>query len=284
MRTPSTRLWTLCPAGASVLSEALRRELRLAWVLAQSQLAIDFGSSRLGYAWTVVRPFATFAILYTVFGRFLHIGGGLRDYTLYMLIGVIVWAFFSESTRAAMISLVAQRALLRHIPFPVRAVPLSALAVTTVTFAIELLVLFGFAGWRGISPGPDWLWLVLLLLELFAFSFAVSLLLAATYVRLRDIGEIWAVALQAFFYLTPIIYPLSRIPFWAQKLELVSPVAQAIEDFRSIILGRDSSQIPTVTDVFGPAGRLIPLAILALLLLAAFVVFRRESPLFAERA
>ncbi len=78
------------------------------------------------------------------------------------------------------------------------------------------------------------LWLPLALLEIYIFGLGLSLLLAAAYVKYRDLSFIWEVVMQAGFYLTPIIYPLSIITnITIQKILLLNPVAQAIQDSRT---------------------------------------------------
>ncbi len=266
------------------MPDRLRREFRLARVLAASRFAGEFGSLRIGRAWGLIRPLATFAILWVIFGRALKVGGSVSDYPLFLLLGIVVWGFFSEATRDGMVSIVEQRSLIRQVAVPIRAIPLAALFTAVITLGLNSVALAVFVVWRGIVPSLDWFLLVPLLAELFLFTYGVALLLGAFFVRFRDLGQVWALVLQAAFYLTPIIYPLGRLPLWAQKLELVFPVTQVLEDIRHIVLANSREGVVTATDAFGSFGTFVPLSVALVTFIVGIGVFRREAPRLPEEA
>jgi len=123
--------------------------------------------------------------------------------------------------------------------------------------------------------------LPVILLEEYLCALGVSLLLATTFVKFRDIRYVWEVVLQGAFYLTPIIYPLTRITnITVQKLLLINPIAQAIQDARYVAI---TDQATTVYKVFdGGWYGFIPLIIVAVVLILGIMYFRRESKYFAE--
>jgi len=126
-------------------------------------------------------------------------------------------------------------------------------------------------------------------IELYLFALGLALLLSSLYVKFRDIQHIWDIVMQGWFYATPIIYPLSMIyapnghiiasHLVFAKALLLSPIAQIIQDMRSLIV------LPTDTVwnfLHNPLLIAIPFVIVALLLWLGIYVFNKESQQFAE--
>jgi ABC-2 type transport system permease protein len=125
------------------------------------------------------------------------------------------------------------------------------------------------------------LFIPLLILELYIFSLGVSLYLAALFVKFRDISYIWEVIVQAGFYLTPIIYPLTKIPNETlRKLIFMNPIAQAIQDIRYTAV---TDTTVTIWKTFeGGWYALIPFGIVVVVVISGVLFFRKESKYFAE--
>lgn len=263
----------------------LVHHLRVLHVVAAAEFKLKYAGSALGYVWSLIKPFTLFTMLYLVFGRVFKLGAISHYYPLSLLLGIVLFTFFSDATNLGMYSLVARESLLRKLSFPRLIIPTSATVTAAITFAINLIAIVAFIAWNRLVPQPDWLLLVPLLLELYVFTLAVSLILAAIFVRLRDIGQVWELLLQVLFYASPIVYPIGYLPPWARKLVFLNPFTQVIQDVRAVVLYPDlKPNRITVADAFGSgAARLIPLGVVALLALGAYLLFRREEPFFAER-
>ena len=259
--------------------------LRVVKVLVATEFKLQYEDSSLGYLWSLLKPLALFSVLYVVFGRLLRMGLVFEHFPLYLLIGLVLWIFFANSTTLAMTSVVSQGSLLRRLAFPRVIIPISATVNAAIAFLFSLVAIVVLIAWNAIVPRLDWLMLIPLLLELYALTLAVSLLLAALYVRFRDIGQIWEVGSQLLFYLTPVIYPLELLPDWARTVVFLNPFTQIMQDARGIILYEDSgSNVATSATVFGDgAGRLFPLLVVGVLLLLGLIVFKRDERRFAEQ-
>lgn len=123
--------------------------------------------------------------------------------------------------------------------------------------------------------------LPLIFLEVYVFSLGISLFLSALFVKLRDINYVWEVILQAGFYLTPILYPLSKITnLTLQKLILINPLAQAIQDARYVAITHKTITPYNIFD--GGWYKFIPFIIVAATLLGGLAYFKKESKYFAE--
>lgn len=262
--------------------ERLLWQARIVRVLAGTQFKLKYADSVLGYFWSLARPLALFAILYTVFGRGLRFGGMMENYALFLLLGIVLFFFFTDATSRTMVSIVDQGALLRRVAFPRLIVPISVTQTAFLTFAMNLIAIAALVAWNRITPRVEWLWLIPLVAELNLFVLGLSLLLAALYVRFRDIAVIWELASRVFFYSAAIIYPVQRLPLWAERTVLMIPFAQVMQDVRAVVLPNEN--IVTLGDVFGgAAGRLVPIGGTLLLFAVGVVVFRHQESWFAER-
>jgi ABC-2 type transport system permease protein len=258
------------------------QQLHILRVIAGIEYKLKYSESVLGYVWSIAKPLAMFAVLYTVFSRFFKLNVGFADYSLYLLIGIVLWTFFVDGTSVSMMSLVARSSLLRKLAFPHIVIPLSVTISTAMTFLVNLVVVGVFVAVNKITPQPAWLLLPLLLFELIVFTFAVGVVLAALFVRLRDVSQVWELVIQLLFFASPIIYPVGFLPPWAKPIAFISPVVQVMQDVRAVIIG--GPQAITVSDIYGTAwAYLVPLGFCALTLAFGLWLFHRESPWFAER-
>ena len=256
--------------------------LRVLRVVGGIDFKTKYVDSALGYVWSVAKPLAMFAVLYTVFGRFFKLNTGFAHYPLYLLVGLVVWIFFVDATGVAMTSLVARGSLLRKLAFPHLVIPISVTVSAAMTFLVNLVVVAVFVIVNHISPSLSWLWIPLLITELFVFTLAVGLVLATAFVRLRDVTQLWELILQLLFFGTPIMYPVGFLPPWAKPIAFVDPVIQIMQDLRALIVG--GPQAVTAADVYHTAwGYAAPVGFCLLVLAFGLWIFQRESPWFAER-
>lgn len=260
-----------------------RYSLILLKQLVVTDFKLRYKGSVLGYLWTLLRPLALFVILYVVFVYFLKIGAGVPHFAVYLLLGIVFWNYFTEVTVNGVSAIVGKGDLLRKLAFPRYVVVISGSVSALINLLLNLIVVGVFM----IASEATLTWSALLaiplIIELFVLALAIAFILSALYVRFRDINYIWEVILQAGFYATPILYPVSQIASiseTAAKLALLNPVAQIIQDARAVIV---TDQSVTVASIFGSGyARLIPIGIVLLLALTAVVYFRRQSPRFAE--
>ena len=263
------------------------------WILLKELVKTDFKlryqGSMLGMAWSVLRPLMLFAVMYVVFVRFLRFGAGIPHFAVSLLLAQTLWSFFQEATSQGMRAIVDRGDLLRKINFPKYIVVISSTVSAFINLLISLAVVFVFM----IINGVEFRWTVilfpLLIIELYVFALAIAFLLSTLYVKFRDIGHIWDVIMQIWFYLTPIIYPLSQIInmggyglLAVKALLILNPVAQVIQDARYVMV---TTQTETIWNTVGaglPLLRIIPMVIIIALFAVGVVIFRKNSRKFAE--
>jgi ABC-2 type transport system permease protein len=259
----------------------LRQYAHVVRVVASAEFKLKYSGSALGYVWSVVKPLGIFGMLYIVFGRFFKLQS-FPHYPLYLLLGIVLWTYFTDTTLIAMTSLVTRSSLISKLSFPRVIVPLSVSTTTSMTLGVNLLAVAVFVAANGITPRLTWLLLPPLLLELFLVSLGVGLFLSALFVRLRDVGQVWDLVLQLMFYASPIIYPVGYLPPWWEPVAFLSPLVQIIEDARWALIPNHA--VGTAPDAYGtPFGELLPLAVAAIVVVGGYLFFRREAPWFAER-
>lgn len=262
---------------------SLRHQTRIIAVIASSEFKLKYAGSALGYVWSVLKPLGLFGMLYVVFGRFLKLRSGTSHYPLYLLLGIVLWTYFSDATLLGMKSVVERSALISKLAFPRVIVPLSVIVSSAITLIVNLVAIAVLIAVNRIVPGPSWVLLLPLLLELTLFAFGVSLVLSTLYVRFRDVGQIWDLVLQILFYASPILYPPTLLPHWFRLIVFLNPFVQIAQDARSIIVPSATSITPQ--SVYGSSlGELLPLGVAALIVVGGYLLFRREEPWFAERA
>jgi len=249
--------------------------------LVRTDFKLRYQNSVLGYAWSLLRPLLLFLILYVVFVKFLKIGDNIPHYPVYLLLGIVIWNFFLEMTTQSLGSIVGRGDLIRKIRIPRWIIVLSSSLSALINLGLNLLVVMVFMVFNDVDLMRTALWLPLILLEVYVLALGLSLFLSAAFVKFRDISYIWEVMLQAGFYLTPILYPLSQIPnLDFQKILLLNPMAQAIQDARYAVVTHESATVYRLFD--GGWYAIIPFLIVLTALIGGTLYFRKESKYFAE--
>lgn len=249
--------------------------------LVRTDFKLRYQGSVLGYAWSLLRPLLLFVILYAVFVKVLKTGGDIPHFPVYLLLGIVIWNFFVEMTSQSLGSIVGRGDLIRKIRIPRWMIVFSSSLSAVINLFLNLVVIVVFMVLNHVDLLRSTLWLPLILLEVYLLALGLSLFLSAAFVKFRDLSYIWEVVLQAGFYLTPILYAMTLIPsVTAQKIMLLNPMAQAIQDARYATITHNT---PTVYRLFdGGPYVLIPFAVVLVILTGGLLYFKKESKYFAE--
>jgi ABC-2 type transport system permease protein len=264
------------------LRDRARHQLRVLRVMAGIEFKLKYTDSALGYVWSLVKPLSYFAVLWVVFGRFFKLSA-VRDFPLYLFIGIVLYTFFMDAISVTLPSIVVRGGIIRRIAFPRLVIPLSSTLTAGITFLINAGAVAVFAAIAGVHPHLEWLLIPPLLLELYLFIIGVALTLSALFVRFRDVSQVWELVGTLLFYGSPIMYPTGFLPPWGQPIAFANPLVQVMQDIRVILIGANQPR-ETAAAVYGTsAGRLIPIAVAGLALVFGLWFFRREAPDFAEK-
>lgn len=248
--------------------------------LVRTDFKLRYQGSVLGYLWSLLRPLFLFLILYVVFVRFLKVGNNIPHYPVYLLLGIVLWNYFNEITTGSVASVVSKGDLIRKINFPKYVIVLAGCMSAFINLLLNAVVIAAFMVISGVAIGWDALWSIPLILELTVFAVAIGFFLSALFVKFRDVAYIWEVLMQAAFYATPILYPVAVLPLAAQKILLLNPVAQVIQDARHVLVTRQAIRLVDVYAIWSVI--LVPLGIVIVVSVFSVIYFRKSSKNFAE--
>lgn len=248
--------------------------------LVVSDFKMRYQGSVLGYLWSLLRPLMVFTVLYIVFTKIVKLGDSVPHYPAYLLLGIVIWTFFIEATVSGMNSITGRGDLIRKINIPKYTIVISTTLSAFVNFTLNMIVVMVFMFLSGVPLGPQVLWAIPIIGELVVLALGISFLLAALFVRFRDISHIWEVILQIMFYAVPIIYPLTMPPQWIREIISLNPLTQILQDLRAVLI---TPEALTVGDVFGTVWARIG-SVIAVVTIAALagLYFRKASRNFAE--
>ncbi len=249
--------------------------------LVRTDFKLRYQGSVLGYVWSLLSPLLLFIVLYIVFVNFLKFGGSIPHYPVYLFLGIVTWTFFKELTTQGLQSIVMRGDLIRKIRIPRWIIVMSSSISALISLALNLVIVFFIMVLNKAPIHMSAAFLPLLLIEVYLSGLGLSLLLAALYVKYRDVSYIWEVFLQAGFYITPTLYPLYRIhSLTMKKIIVLNPIANALQDARYAVV---THQAETTHSVFKHGWySYIPYVVVVLVLLLGISYFRSQSKGFAE--
>jgi len=253
------------------LSNGLRYCLDVIIVLAQKDFKIRYRNSVLGFLWSLLNPLAYMVILTLVFSFLLRVN--IPNFGAWVLIGLLVWRFFSIGTVQSLFSIVGNPSLVNKVYVPRFLIVLSNNLANFLSATLEFLVLFPLLVVLGIRLTAYALFLPVILMLEFLLVFGLSLLLSSINQRYRDFHQIWDIAIQLGFFLSPIVYAASLVPTRFQPIYSLNPVTRLIESARDILL---LHRLPSLFD------SAIIISSIGIFLLIGFVVFRWLEGRFAE--
>jgi ABC-2 type transport system permease protein len=270
--------------GPSALGSDPGRLWHLARTMAISDFKLRYFGSALGYLWQLVRPLMLFGVLYVVFTQVVRLGGNVEFYPVALLLGVVLFTFFSEATSGSLSSLVDREALIRKVDFPRLAVPLSAVLTALLNVALNLVAVVVFLLLAGGSVRWSWLEVPFLVGALALFTSGLGMLFSVLFVRYRDIKPIWEVTLQILFYASPIFYPIDVVAErseLAARIMMLNPFAAIIQQSRHALIA--PSHPSAAAAAGGGAWLLITAAIGVGVIALGYFVFSRRAPNIAEQ-
>lgn len=240
-------------------------------VLAQKDFKVRYRNSVLGFLWSLLNPLASMVILTLVFSFLLRVD--IPGYPAWLLLGLLVWRFFSVGTSQGLYSIVGNASLVSKVYVPRYLIVLSNNVANLLGAGLEFLALLPLLVFLDVSPTVYAILLPAILLMEFLMIFGLSLLLSSLNLKYRDIDQLWGLALQLGFFLSPIFYDASLIPQRFQFFYSLNPITRLIESTRDIFLFQ---KLPSLFD------NAVIIGSVAILILIGFAIFGRLESRFAE--
>jgi ABC-2 type transport system permease protein len=202
----------------------------------RKELKVKYKNSVLGFVWSLLNPMLYLVVFYVVFQVVLE--AGIPSFPIFFLAGLLPWTLFSTALGGATTSIVANAGLVGKVWFPREILPLAAIGAAFVHFLLQMLVLVAALAVFRFAPAWGYLPLVPLALgTLLVLVAALSVALAAVNVYWRDTQHLLELVLLAWFWLTPIVYPVAQIAERAGSLYLLNPVTSVVLAFQRALYG-----------------------------------------------
>ena len=213
--------------------------------LVARDVKVRYKNSVLGVLWSLLNPLLMMLVFTVVFTVMTPAGGGIRNFPVFVLCALLPWNFFSASLIGATGSIVGNASLVNKVSFPREILPASIVLAELVNFCLALVVLFAMIFVFGIGLTPWALLLPVVLLIQVVFTLGISFLLATLNVFYRDTQQIMSVVMLAWFFVTPIFYPVSILPrdyhIWGLTIDIwrwthiLNPMTSLIATYRVIL-------------------------------------------------
>lgn len=199
----------------------------LIWTLAKTDFMLRYHGSVLGYIWALLKPLLMFAIMYFVFSNIFNPRSiGNNYYALELLLGIMLFTFFSEGTVAGMNALISKAQLVTKIYVPRWTIVVASTINSALIFNMNMIVLIFLFFYKHYIPSFQAIFLFIFFIVLtYCLILAFSLIAAPLYIQFRDLLMIWEVLISALFYASPIVYSLDMMPIGAQRVILINPMA-----------------------------------------------------------
>lgn len=230
-----------------------------------------YKGSWLGVLWTFLNPLLMLAVYAFVFPYILRVQ--VENYTIFMIVALIPWNFFTTAIQSGTGSVVANGNILKKVYFPREIIPISITTSQLVNFLITCVIMFIFILFSGVGFSVHLLLMPLLILIQYLITLALTFVLSALTVFVRDVDHFVSVALTLGFYATPIVYQASMLPEKFQWVLNFNPMAQLVEAYRAILYYH---QLPNFT-MIGIWGILS-----VMLLILGYIIFKNLEKSFVE--
>ncbi|HET8568184.1 MAG TPA: ABC transporter permease [Candidatus Limnocylindria bacterium] len=252
-------------------------------IVARRELVLDFAwrdlrsrykGSLLGFAWNFVIPLLQLVVFWILFGVLLETrpltATGEKPYPIFLFVGLLPWTYFSNALQSGAASIVANAAIVKRVRMPVQLLPASALVSALANFLLGLVVVAAVLAVFGPRHPEGIVYVPLLLLVQTVLALGLAYVLAAANVFFRDIEHILGVLLMAWYFLTPVLFPISVVGD--------RPAARALLELNpmtGVIVGWQRALLDGLPPEPGPL--LWSLAVGTLLLIGGFAYFTRAK-------
>jgi lipopolysaccharide transport system permease protein len=217
----------------------LKQYRELFYYFAWRDIKVRYKQTAIGAAWAIFQPFITMIVFTLFFNKVAGIStGGAVPYAIFSYTGLLFWQYFSNALNRSSNSLVENQSVITKVYFPRIIPPISATIVALIDFFFATLVFAGLMIYFRITPGLDGILLLPpAIIITFIAATGIGMYLAALNVKYRDVKQALPFFIQIGLFLTPVIYPVTKVPEAYQWLLYLNPMTGVITAMRSSLLG-----------------------------------------------
>lgn len=239
--------------------------------MVKTDFKLRYNGSVLGFIWVLLKPFFLFLIFFIIFSFIFAKGDS--HYALQLILGLIIFSYFSEGTTHGLTSLLGKAHIILKVNFPRQIVVMASIINSFITLVVSFIIFIIF--WL-FNPTPiTWLWLLfpIYIIVLTILIVGISFFTSIINVRFRDLQNIWELLLQILFYASAIFYPLSILPTQLQKLIFYNPIFIIIYQCRQILINNQMPDLKFLAIIF---------IFSILLFIAGYFFFKKNIKTIAE--
>lgn len=231
-----------------------------------------YSQAMLGAAWSILSPLAMILVYTVIFAQVMSAKLPGVDstfaYSIYLCAGVLTWGLFSEITARSQNMFLEQANLIKKISFPRICLPLIVVLSALVNFSIVFGLFTAFLVATDNFPGVVYFAIFPVLAIQVLFSIGLGMIVGILNVFFRDVGQFFAIAVQFWFWLTPVVYPASIVPEAVRDALMVNPLAPLIGAYQTILVAGSAPDWSTLV---------YPSVLALLLCVFALRLFRKRS-------
>lgn len=211
---------------------------RLFITLTWTNFKMRYYGSILGYFWSLLKPLAMFGVLYLVFTFIMK--QSVLHYKVFLLLGIILWEFFAQSTTLGMMGLIQNYQMIRKVYVSRLVLVAAAVSSAFIGLFFNMIIFFIFSICDRISWHFRMFWFLPLLIALYFLTMGIGLILSIVVVKVRDMISLWEVFIQLGFWLTPVMYPMSKVAEKMRFYYFINPMSGILEYSRYLLVGLGS--------------------------------------------
>ncbi len=225
------------PISLRILLLELWQYRELIWAFSSRDLKVKYFQTILGPMWELFTPLITVGVMTFVFGLMVKIPSDNLPYLLFYLVAIVPWYAFIAVLNQTTSSLEAHTGLINKIYFPRLVIGASYVVNGIVDFLVGYTVCIFFTIYYSLFSFQFILVMPLLLYIQMAWALGIGLLLAPYNAQFRDVKHITPLIIQLYYFASPIMYPVSVAPVWAQWIYKINPFAVVVNTYRTTLNG-----------------------------------------------
>lgn len=262
----------------SIDFKELWRYRDLIWLFVKRDLKNSYKQTVLGPIWIIINPILSTSVFTVIFGVIAGIStDGMPQFLFYMS-GNILWNYFSSCLSKSSSTFIGNVRIFGKVYFPRLVMPISGIFYNLINFLVQsavfivLVIIYVIAG---SNVEPNWLIVLspLLIAQTALLGTGIGLIVSSITTKYRDLNILVSFGISLLMYITPVVYPISKVPDSFRWLMLLNPVAPIVETFRYAFLG---------SGAFHWVYWLISLAVTAVIVIFGVIVFNKVEKNFID--
>ncbi|MEE1017482.1 MAG: ABC transporter permease [Ruminococcus sp.] len=241
-------------------------------------LTTNYKQTVLGPLWIIINPLLSTTVFTVIFGVIAGIPTDGTPQFLFYMSGNILWNFFSSCLNRASGTFLGNARLFGKVYFPRLVMPISGILYNLINFMLQtavyviLVIVYSLLG-ANVHPNLLIILAPFLVLQTALLGTGMGLIISSITTKYRDLNVLVSFGVSLLMYITPVVYPISRVPENFRWLMLLNPVAPIVETYRCAFLGSGSFEWQFL---------LISLAVTLALLFWGVIVFNKVEKNFID--